>query len=66
MTTKTVHTFILNSCCSGILLLMAASARAELTDVTQTTPNVPGGAIEKSLEQQIGAGGVFQDSCRVF
>lgn len=56
MTTKTVHTFILNSCCSGILLLMAASARAELTDVTQTTPNVPGGAIEKSLEQQIGAG----------
>jgi len=27
-----------------------------LTDVTQTTPNVPGGAIGKSLGQQIGAG----------
>jgi hypothetical protein len=31
-------------------------ARAELTDATQTTPNVPGGAIAKSLEQQIGTG----------
>src|SRR3989338_10068103 len=31
-------------------------ARAELTDVTQTTPNVPGGTIGKSLEQQVGAG----------
>lgn len=56
MTTKTVHAFILNSCCGGVLLLMAASVRAELTDVTQTTPYVAGGAIEKSLEQQIGTG----------
>ena len=31
-------------------------AQAELTDITQTTPNVPGGAIGKSLQQQVGAG----------
>ncbi len=29
-------------------------ARAELTDITQTTPNVPGGAIGKSLQEQVG------------
>ena len=48
--------FVLNSWCGGLLLLLAVGARAELTDETQTTPNVPGGAIGKSLEQQIGAG----------
>ena len=31
-------------------------AHAQLTDVSQTGPTVPGGAIDKSLEQQIGAG----------
>jgi hypothetical protein len=31
-------------------------ASAQLTDVSQTGPTVPGGAIAKSLEQQIGAG----------
>ncbi len=38
------------------LLLVAAIANAQLTDQSQTTPNVPGGAIAKSLQQQIGAG----------
>src|SRR3989338_1276730 len=36
--------------------LAGTEARAELTDVTQTRPHVPGGAIGKSLTQQIGAG----------
>jgi hypothetical protein len=31
-------------------------ADAQLTDISQTGPTVPGGAIDKSLEQQIGAG----------
>jgi hypothetical protein len=39
-----------------VLALPISIARAELTDATQTTPNVPGGAIGKSLEQQVGAG----------
>jgi len=39
------------ACC-----LSSAMAYAELTDATQTTPHVPGGAIGKSLAQQIGAG----------
>jgi hypothetical protein len=30
-------------------------AQAGLTDITQTTPNVPGGAIGKSLQEQVGA-----------
>jgi hypothetical protein len=38
------------------LLTPVLVARAELTDITQTTPNVPGGAIGKSLQQQVGAG----------
>jgi hypothetical protein len=37
-------------------LLPAVLAHAQLTDMSQTTPNVPGGAIGKSLEQQIAAG----------
>jgi len=42
----------------AIIGLMAPvlAARAELTDVTQTTPNIPGGTIGKSLKQQVGAG----------
>jgi len=40
----------------GILLLLATIAGAQLADVTQIMPNVPGGAIGKSLGQQIGAG----------
>ena len=39
-----------------IALVDVSAARAQLTDESQTTPNVPGGAIAKSLEQQIGAG----------
>jgi Di-haem oxidoreductase, putative peroxidase len=38
------------------VLLLASNAHAQLTDVSQTTPNVPGGAIGKSLAAQIGAG----------
>ena len=38
------------------LMVPLLMARAELTDATQTTPNVPGGAIGKSLEQQVGTG----------
>src|SRR5437870_704191 len=37
-------------------ILVAGNANAQLTDVTQTTPSVPGGAIGKSLQQQIGTG----------
>lgn len=46
--------FLINAWVSGILLLSAAHAGQ--TDVTQTMPNVPGGAIGKSLPQQVGAG----------
>jgi hypothetical protein len=37
-------------------LALVPAARGQLTDETQTTPRVPGGAIGKSLEQQVGAG----------
>lgn len=37
-------------------LLSTSLLHAGLTDETQTTPNVSGGAIAKSLEQQVGAG----------
>jgi len=40
----------------AMILSAIAVAHAQLTDVTQTQPNVPGGAIGKSLQQQIGAG----------
>ncbi len=40
----------------GALLLFGSAATAQLTDDTQTTPGVPGGAIGKSLAEQIGAG----------
>jgi hypothetical protein len=36
--------------------LATAPASAQLVDATQVTPNVPGGQIAKSLDQQIGAG----------
>ena len=42
------------SLASGLMLLTSI-AEAQLTDITQTTPNVPGGAIAKSLDQQIGS-----------
>ncbi len=38
------------------LALLATGAQAQLTDESQTQPQVPGGAIAKSLEEQIGAG----------
>ncbi len=52
MRTSPVHTLSIVS----IALLFGHGARAQLTDETQTTPHVPGGAIAKSLEQQIGSG----------
>src|SRR5262245_63424337 len=36
--------------------LMPVVGTAQLTDISQTGPTVPGGAIQKSLEQQIGVG----------
>jgi Di-haem oxidoreductase, putative peroxidase len=37
-------------------LMLATAAHAQLTDVSQTTPIVPGGAIGKSLAAQVGTG----------
>jgi len=37
-------------------IVLTTVAKAQLTDATRTTPNVPGGAIAKSLHQQIGNG----------
>ena len=42
--------------CGDADFAAAATVHAQLVDVTQTEPNVPGGAIGKSLQQQIGAG----------
>jgi len=42
--------------CLGALLFACAAAHAQLTDITQTKPNVAGGAIAKSLQQQVGTG----------
>jgi len=39
-----------------VFACFAQTANAQLTDKTQTTPNVPGGAIAKSLQQQVGTG----------
>jgi hypothetical protein len=44
------------ACACGWLLAATSIVHAQLTDVTQTTPHVPGGAIGKSLQQEIGAG----------
>jgi hypothetical protein len=41
------------SLCAALLPTVGS---AQLTDITQTGPTVPGGAIGKSLEQQIGVG----------
>jgi hypothetical protein len=38
------------------MLVLSTAAHAQLTDVSQTTPNVPGGAIGKSLAAQVGMG----------
>ena len=40
----------------AITFLLSGIAHAQLTDVTQTTPGVPGGAIGKSLAEQVGTG----------
>ena len=40
----------------SICLFQATMGYAQLTDLTQTTPHVPGGGIGKSLEEQVGAG----------
>jgi hypothetical protein len=40
----------------GTVLLWSPLAAAQLTDNSQTTPNVPGGSVAKSLSQQVGAG----------
>lgn len=39
-----------------LLFVPASRTEAQLTDSTQTVPNIPGGQIEKSLDEQIGAG----------
>jgi len=39
-----------------LIFAPAATVHAQLVDVTQTEPNVPGGTIGKSLQQQIRAG----------
>ena len=38
------------------LLGSASPTAAQLTDSSQTVPNIPGGQIEKSLDEQVGAG----------
>lgn len=48
-----ISNLIISTCLLG---LDVGVGRAQLTDITQTTPQVPGGAIGKSLEAQIGAG----------
>ncbi len=42
--------------CILVILATITVARAQLTDETQISPHVPGGAIGKSLEEQVGAG----------
>ena len=37
-------------------MMVAGTAEAQLKDVTQIGPTVPGGAINKSFVQEIGAG----------
>jgi hypothetical protein len=45
------------ACTAAVALLaLAGTAGAQLADQTQVTPNVPGGQIGKSLQQQVGAG----------
>ncbi|HKE46593.1 MAG TPA: di-heme oxidoredictase family protein [Rhodanobacteraceae bacterium] len=41
---------------STLFVCVPLAAQAQLTDVTQTTPNVPGGAIGKSLTDEMGTG----------
>jgi hypothetical protein len=47
------HAFRLGT---ALLLLWSLPAAAQLTDATQSRPGVPGGAIARSLEGQVGAG----------
>lgn len=42
--------------CGLVFLLLPSLLPAQLTDTTQTTPNVPGGAIAKSLQEEVGSG----------
>ena len=49
-------------CALGTAFMCASPAFAQLTDETQATPNVAGGAIGKSLAEQIGAGHGNTDS----
>jgi hypothetical protein len=50
------HVWRLSIAVSLCASLLPVAGRAQLTDVTQTGPTVPGGAIQKSLDQQIGVG----------
>lgn len=43
-------------CGAALIVATAGAARAQLQDETQIHPNVPGGQIGKSLDEQIGAG----------
>jgi len=55
---------LVGCCASGVgrravafvLSLASFAAQAQLTDATQTVPHVPGGAIAKSLADQVGSG----------
>jgi len=50
------RTRLLAAIASLLVAILARPALAQLVDATQVTPNVPGGQIAKSLEQQVGAG----------
>ncbi len=41
---------------ASAFLAMVSPTEAQLTDSTQTVPNIPGSHIEKSLDEQVGAG----------
>jgi hypothetical protein len=52
-----VHSrFVVACAVIPIGMVLGGSAFAQLSDSTQTFPTVPGGHIQKSLEQQVGAG----------
>ena len=40
----------------ALFCILPLAAEAQLVDITQTTPGVPGGAIAKSLTDEIGSG----------
>src|SRR5262245_65556608 len=51
-----LRTHVLPMAITVAIVAVAATAAAQLRDITQISPVVPGGAINKSYVQQIGAG----------